>query len=305
MGESQAARANREFLIPVLEVFGLSVFLSLLLLASLGQGPVEEFRFGTIHAGGNVYVLMPQDPRQTSKVVVSSGSDGVLLSDTTGGERAGDVRDAIDRLGGGIIRYVINTHSHSDHTGGNREYTSTARFIAHTNTLRNLVEAVGPVPEPPLRAEALPQLTFTDTLSVFFNGEEIRLIHLPDSHTDGDIAVFFTTSKVIHLGDVMLAAGTLPFTTDVDSLIISLDRLIALLPPDATVIPGHGPIATMDDLKAFRQVVGETRDFVRSRLAQGQVHADIIAAIPAEWTRWSSRYLSIEDWITELFVMLR
>ena len=140
---------------------------------------------------------------------------------------------------------------------------------------------------------------------MFFNGEEIGLIHLPDSHTDGDIAVFFTASKVIHVGDVMLAAGTLPFTTNVDSLIVSLDLLIEMLPPDVAVVPGHGPIATMDDLKAYRQIVFETRDFVRSRIARGQLHADIIEAIPEEWTTWNSRYLSIEDWITELYVMLR
>ena len=89
-----------------------------------------------------------------------------------------------------------------------------------------------------------------------------------------------------------------------DALVSALDRLIDLLPEDAVIVPGHGALATVDDLKAYRDIVVQTRDFVRSRIDDGQTHADIIKAIPEEWSSWNSRLITVEDWITEL-AMLR
>ncbi len=266
--------------------------------------PAPPVEFEAVHAGGTVYVLQPTGG-SSSKAVVSHGEDGVLVSDTSFAERAGELREAIDSLGGGAVQYVINTHFHSDHTDGNRAFSSAARFIAHENTLRDLTEGRPPAPDPPLPESALPQVTFDETLSVFFNGEEVRLVHLPDSHTEGDVAVFFSGSKVAHVGDVMLAAGALPFTSNVDALVNALARLIDLLPEDTVIVPGHGSLATVADLKAYRNIVVETRDFVLSRIADGQPHADIMAAIPEEWTSWNSRFITVEDWITELYAMLR
>ena len=179
---------------------------------------------------------------------------------------------------------MINTHFHSDHTDGNRAFAPTARFIAHENTLRGLAADRSPAPDPPLPESALPGITFGDTLSVCFNGEEVRLIHLPEGHTKGDVVVFFTGSKVVHVGDVMLAAGALPFTSNADALVNALDRLVDLLPEDTVIVPGHGTLATVDDLKAYRDIVVETSDFVRSRIDDGQSHAEIIEAIPEEWS---------------------
>ena len=265
--------------------------------------PALPVEFEAVHAGGAVYVLQPSSG-SSSQAVVSHGEDGVLVSDTSFAERADKLREAIDSLGGGAVRYVINTHFHSDHTDGNRAFAP-ARFISHENTLRDLAQGRSPAPDPPLPDSAMPQVTFDETLSVFFNGEEVRLIHLPDSHTEGDVAVFFTGSKVAHVGDVMLAAGALPFTSNVDALVNALTRLIDLLPEDTVIVPGHGSLATVDDLKAYRDIVVETRDFVLSRVAAGQPHADIVAAIPEEWTSWNSRFITVEDWITELYTMLR
>ena len=266
--------------------------------------PAPPVEFEAVHAGGNVYVLAPTGG-SSSKAVVSHGDDGVLVSDTSLAEQADKLREAIDRLGGGTVRYVINTHFHSDHTDGNRAFVPTARFIAHENTHRDLAEGRSRAPDPPLPESALPGITFGETLSVFFNGEEVRLIHLPEGHTEGDVVVFFTGSKVAHVGDVMLAAGALPFTSNVDALVNALDRLIELLPEDTVIAPGHGTLATVDDLQAYRAIVVETRDFVRSRVADGQTQADIIEAIPEEWSFWNSRFITVEDWITELYAMLR
>ena len=85
----------------------------------------------------------------------------------------------------------------------------------------------------------------------------------------------------------------------------ALDRLIDLLPEDAVSVPGHGALATVDDLKAHRDIVVQTDDFVRSRIDDGQTHADIIKTIPEEWSSWNSRFITVEDWNTELYAMLR
>src|SRR5262249_46251966 len=153
------------------------------------------------------------------------------------------------------IRVVLNTHWHGDHTGGNATFGRSAPIVAHENVRRRL--AAGAPPReiggrkidatPPAPREALPIVTFHDKASVHLNGEEVRALHLPTGHTDGDIVVFFTKSNVVHMGDDFVTYG-FPFVDlasggSVKGLVAALDRMIKELPADVKVIPGHGKIS--------------------------------------------------------------
>src|SRR5207249_3207109 len=149
-------------------------------------------------------------------------------------------------------------------------------IIAHTNVRKRLAagqKSARRTVEPAPKA-ALPVITFDDSLSVHFNGEEIRVLHLPAGHTDGDSVIFFTVSNVVHLGDDFFS-GRFPFVDldsggDVAGLTKNIEELIVKIPPGAKLIPGHGPLSTIDDLKAYLRMLKSTTAFVREKMAKGE-----------------------------------
>jgi glyoxylase-like metal-dependent hydrolase (beta-lactamase superfamily II) len=168
------------------------------------------------------------------------------------------------------IRIVINTHFHGDHIQGNSVLGATATIIGHENTLKRL--SAGPTPP-------FPMVTFKDAITVRFNGENIVVRHLPNSHTDGDAVVFFETSKVLHLGDLFFV-GMFPAVYregggDIRQLIVSLDRVLAEYPAETKVIPGHGDLATMDDLRRYTAMLKETVAAVETGLRQNKTPEDM------------------------------
>ena len=145
-------------------------------------------------------------------------------------------------------------------------------------------------------------ITFNHSLTVHFNGEEIRAIHFPQGHTDGDSVIFFTTSNVVHLGDDFFA-GRFPFV-DIDSggnvegLAKNIGELIGKIPAGAKLIPGHGPISTLDDLKAYHRMLVETTDIVRKKIAAKKSLDEIKKeGLPAEWNSWGSGFIKTDVWI--------
>ena len=145
-------------------------------------------------------------------------------------------------------------------------------------------------------------VTFEDSLSIHFNGEKIRAVHYPRSHTDGDIVIFFTGSNVVHMGDLYfnpcLPFVDLDYGGDVEGLAQSIASIIADLPPDARIIPGHGPLADVLDLKTYHRMLVETTDRVRQGMA-ADMSLDQIKAkgLPEEWDGWEWDYVSPRRWI--------
>lgn len=253
------------------------------------------------HVGGNVHVLEGQG----GNIGVSVGDDGILIVDDQFAPLADRIRAALGELGDGKLRFVLNTHWHGDHTGGNPVFGPEAPIIAHDNVRARLAtrqEVRGTVREP-MVAEGLPIITFDEGLSVHFNGEEIRVIHLEHAHTDGDSIVWFTGSNVVHLGDVMFS-GVFPFVDlesggDLESLTRHVAGLIETLPADAKLIAGHGKaVSTLDDLRAYHDMLVRTSDIVRGRIAEGMSLEQIQqAGLPAEWDGWSWRFISTDAWL--------
>ncbi len=192
------------------------------------------------------------------------------------------------------MRFVINTHWHFDHTGGNALFSDSAAILAHANVRKRLLSGakILTFEIPPAAPAALPIVTFEEGLSLWWNGEEVRAIHLRPGHTDGDTAVWFTGSNVVHMGDDFITTG-FPFVDlssggNVRGLLEALDSLLPQIPKDAKIIPGHGHVSTVDDLRKYRSSLEEMVAVVAKAQKAGrtveQMKADkLLAPWAAEW----------------------
>ena len=251
---------------------------------------------------GNVHMLQGSG----GNIGVSVGTDGILIVDDQFAPLADKIKAALKTLGEGKLKFVLNTHWHGDHTGGNAVFGPEAPIIAHDNVRKRLATEQKSEffkrTTPASPKEALPVITFGQSLSVHFNGEEIRVIHFPQGHTDGDSVIFFTNSNVVHMGDDFFA-GRFPFVDlesggTVEGLIKNVGEIIAKLPADVKIIPGHGPISTLDDLKNYHRMLVETTEIVRKKMAAGKSLADIkTEGLPDEWKVWGSGFIKTDMWL--------
>ena len=255
---------------------------------------------------GNVYMLEGAG----GNIGVSVGPDGILIVDDQFAPLADKIKAALKTLGEGKLKFVLNTHYHGDHTGGNVVFGPDAPIIAQTNVRKRLSEEQKSKffnrTTPPAPKEALPVITFDNAVSVFFNGEEIKVIHFPHGHTDGDSVIFFHGSNVVHMGDDFFA-GRFPVVDleaggDVEGLTKNVGDILARLPVGVKIIPGHGPLSGVDDLKAYHRMLMETTDIVRKRMAAGKTLDQIkVEGLPEEWKTWGSGFIKTELWLTLIY----
>jgi cyclase len=262
----------------------------------------------TVRAAGNVSMLTGAG----GNVGVSAGPDGILIVDDQYPPMADKIRAALKGLGAGRLKFVLNTHWHGDHTGGNAAFGPESTIIAHANVRRRMgVESRvlgGAVPPSP--REALPVITFDTVVQIHFNGEEVRVLHFPAGHTDGDSIIFFTASKVIHMGDHFFAAR-FPFVDlenggSVEGLMRNVSEVIARAPADAKIIPGHGPLSTVEDLKTYQGMLEETTGIIRQRMAQGKTLEQIKSeGLPEKWRSWGEGFIKTDQWIETVYQSLK
>ncbi len=259
------------------------------------------------HVAGNVYMLTGQG----GNIGVSVGPDGFLIVDDQFAPLADKIRAALQGIQSGDLKFILNTHWHGDHTGGNEVFGPEATIIAHANVRKRLSTDQNlfnrNVPAAP--KQAWPVITFDDGLSVHFNGEEIRAIHFPKGHTDGDSVIFFTGSNVVHMGDdffkdrfpfVDLASGG-----NALGLAENIDKIVSRLPGDVKIIPGHGSLANLEDLKRYRAMLAETTATVASKMRAG-MGLDAIKAegLGEKWASWGEGFISQDRWIEILYQSL-
>jgi cyclase len=253
---------------------------------------------------GNVYMLQGAG----GNIGVSAGEDGILIVDDQFAPLADKIRAALQTLSPGKLKFILNTHYHGDHTGGNVKFGPEASIIAQDNVRKRLEteqtimgETVKPSPK-----EALPVITFEKSVSVHFNGEEIRAIHFPHGHTDGDSVIFFTKSNVVHMGDDFFA-GRFPFVDlgaggDVESLTKNVSEIISKLPTDVKLIPGHGPVSSLDDLKLYHRMLVETTAIIKKRIAAGEQLDKIKSeGLPPEWATFGTGFIKTDSWIETVY----
>ncbi|HKP72068.1 MAG TPA: MBL fold metallo-hydrolase [Pyrinomonadaceae bacterium] len=253
---------------------------------------------------GNVYMLEGAG----GNIGVSAGADGILIVDDQFAPLADRIRAALKEINPGALRFVLNTHYHGDHTGSNAVFGREATIIAHDNVRSRLAAEQTVLGEkvPPAPKEALPVVTFDQSVSLHFNGEEIKVIHFPRGHTDGDSVIFFTAANVVHMGDDFFA-GRFPFVDldhggSVEGMLKNVTDIIARVPADVKIIPGHGALSTLDDLRAYRRMLAETSDIIRKQMQAGKTLEQVKAAgLPDEWKTWGAGFIKTDRWIETVY----
>lgn len=265
----------------------------------------QDVTVKTQKVNGNVYMLQGRGGNIGAVV----GPEGILIVDDDYKVVNDKLSSALKELGSATPRFVLNTHWHGDHTEGNDIFGKQGSVIvAHSNVRKRLLD-------PPVifgqktaayATHALPIVTYTETMSIHLNGEEIVLRHYPNGHTDGDTVVFFKNANVVHFGDHFFV-GRFPFV-DIDSggsvqgTIANIDSLIKTLPADAKLIPGHGPLATLSDLRAYHQMLVESAQVVTDAMKAGKSAADIKkAGLPDKFKDAGSGFVKTDFWIDTVF----
>lgn len=277
-----------------------------LLLASAGAAQqaqqAQQDRFAgveikTVPVAGRVYMIEGAG----GNIGVSAGADGVLMVDSQFAPLAERILAAVKALGGGAPKLLLNTHLHGDHVGGNAFFAATGVVLAHANVRARMATQGGVAGGMgDAAASGLPTATFDDRLRLFFNGDEIDVIHLPRGHTDGDAVVWFKDSQVIHMGD-HLFSKRFPFVDlanggTVDGLLRNLEQVLEMLPPDTKVIPGHGPLGGVPDIVATAEMIRRSVAAVREAAAAGKVEELKQSGIDG-YQDWNWGFVNAARWI--------
>lgn len=270
------------------------------LLAALTVNAQQDFSKVEIKAkpvSGSVHMLEGAG----GNIGVSAGPDGILIVDDQFAPLAGKIEAALKQINPGKLRFVLNTHYHGDHTGGNAAFgAKEATIVAQSNVRTRLLERT----ETPVAA--LPVVTFEQAASVHFNGEEIRLLHIGTGHTDGDSIIFFTKSNVVHMGDQYVSAG-FPFVDyssggDLDGYIATQQAVLAQVTPDTKIIPGHGPLSSVADLKAYNDMIVASVALVRQGMAAGKTLEQLKAdGLPDKWAAYGKGWITVHRWIETIY----
>jgi cyclase len=267
--------------------------------------------FTAIPVSGPVYMIQGTG---AGNIGIISQPSSVIVIDSMMANSADQIRAALKAVpGGGTIRFLINTHWHSDHTDGNTALGIGTTIVAHNN-VRPLLEKSQTLmgqPTKVLPVEALPSITYADKLTLYSGDVPVRLVHYSHAHTDGDTVVFIDKYKVIHMGD-MFFNGLFPFLDvdnggDILNWVRQLDTIIAKLPADIKIIPGHGPLAGVSDLKAFRQMLSDSAKIVSNQIKDGKTLEQIKAAgLPVSLAPWTKGgFLSTPQWLELVYRSLK
>src|SRR5271165_2719453 len=268
------------------------------ILASAQDQDFSKVQLKVTKVARNVYMLESDD---AGNIGASVGDDGIVIVDDQYAPLAEKIQAALKGITDKPVRFIINTHYHGDHTGGNAYFQKQAPIIAHDNVRKRLESGGGGgnggsvhIDTKPAPHEALPILTFDHDVTVHLNGEDIRALHFPAGHTDGDSIIFFPKANVVHMGDDYVRYG-FPFIDvtaggSVQGMIAACEKIIPMLPPDVRVIPGHGQLSNLDEVREYIQMLKGTTAAVEAALKKGstldQMKKDKILAA------WDKKYAS-------------
>ena len=262
-------------------------------ISALAQQNFESVQIEPVKVADNLYFLKGAG----GNVGVFIGKEGTLMIDDQFAPLSNRINGAIKTLSPHDIRFLINTHLHGDHSGGNENFKSMgATIVAHDMVRQRMSkEYVNPSDKsvtPPRAEEAWPAITFAEKLNMYLNQEEIELIHVSPGHTDGDVVVHFKKANVYHMGDLFVTYGY-PYIDygsggSINGFISSLDAFLGMMNDNTKVIPGHGELCTKADVKKFRDRLAEIRDEIAAALKKGKKPSDITglpiaSKYDAEW----------------------
>ncbi len=275
----------------------LVLFLSSLTLASsvFAQQDFSSVEIIPHHVAGSVYYLEGRG----GNIGLSIGEDGIIMIDDQFAPLTEKIVAAIRSLSNGEIRFLINTHVHGDHTGGNENLGNMGVLILARDEIRVRLAQQAP-------AAALPVLTYSDAITIHLNGEEVYAFPVPPAHTDGDTFIHFKDSDVVHTGDVFRTTafpvidtnngGTLKGTLE------ALGRLIGVAGPNTKILPGHGVVSNREDVTGFRDMVLDVSGQVEELLARNMSYEQVAAADPT--AAYNAQYGDPDRFLRALYTEL-
>jgi len=295
----------------LLKSFWILIFCFFIAQASFAHFHDQDFSkitLKTIQVSENIYMLQGQGGFAGGNLAVLVGDDGVLMVDDQLAPMHVRIKLALKELSDANLKFILNTHWHGDHTGGNAKFSDLATVVAHKNVYKRMSTDqegfFGKTPASP--KEAWPVITFDDSMNFHFNNEEIHFKHYPNGHTDGDGVVYFTKSKVIHMGD-LLFTGLFPFV-DLDSggnvfnFIANIKSILDWLPEDAKVIPGHGELTDVEGLKNYHMMLVETSNYVVEQEKADKTLDEIQAkGLPEKWSSYAAGFIDSDNWIAFIY----
>ena len=283
-----------------------------LALPAVAQQDFSKVEIRTEKLAPTVYMLTGAG----GNIGVSAGEDAVFLVDDQFAPLTPRIEAAIAKITAKPVRFVLNTHWHFDHTGGNENLGKAgALIVAHENvrkrmSVENFIEFLGMKTKPDPK-EALPVVTFTRDVTFHINGDEVYVMHVPNAHTDGDALVHFRKSDVIHMGDVFFNK-LYPFIDTssggrAEGVVAAVERALQLAGPSTRIIPGHGPLASRADLQAYRDMVATVSGRIREQVRAGRSLEQVVAAKPAAEfdDAWGKGFLKPERFIEMLYKNLQ
>jgi cyclase len=266
----------------------------------------------TVPVAGSVSMLQGSG----GNIAVLVGSDGVLVVDDEYAPLVPKILAAIGKLSSKPVRFVVNTHFHGDHTGGNASLGAEGAVIVAQDNVRKRMSteqfnAFFKRTTPPSPAAALPIVTFAEGVKFYLDGEEIEVTHIGPGHTDGDATIWFKKANVIHMGDNFFN-GLYPFVDassggSLDGTVTALEGVLSRIDDQTKVIPGHGPLGSKADLKKFHDMLATVRDRVQKAVREGKTQDQVVASKPsAEFdAAWGGGFLKPEAFVTEVYSLVK
>ena len=260
---------------------------ALIALSAGAHGQAVDFantNIETVKLADNLYVLMG-GPAQ-GNIVVLTGSDGLFLIDSMYAQMHDKIMAAIARISSQPIRYLVNTHLHGDHTGGNEAMAKLgAVIISHDNMRKEMASQAGGRGPNSVSPGALPSLTYSDSMTLRFDGEEIYIYHPAPAHTDGDSIIYFRHANIMHVGDVpsSLRYPNIGVTDggSVDGMIAAARQVMTIANPQTKIIPGHlGPVVGFKEIQQQIEMFTAIRDRVMTAIRAGKSQQEVVASKP-------------------------
>lgn len=273
--------------------------------ADFNDQDFSKIELKKIKVTDHIYMLQGVNGFAGGNIAVSVGEDGTLMVDDQLSPMNEKITLLLENMQADKPKFVLNTHWHGDHTGGNAVFGKDATIIAHHNVRKRVSTDqhghFGKTPASP--KHAWPIITFNEALSIHFNGEEIRFLHFPNGHTDGDGVVYFVESNVVHMGD-LLFTDVFPFI-DLDTggnvfkYAENLQTIMEWLPEDVKIIPGHGQLTDIKGIEKTHNMLLETSMYVIGKVNQGKTLEDIQSeGLPEEWKSWGNGFVNEKFWIS-------